>query len=447
MPWRIVATDSFLALVCGREIATHGLPHTDALAVVSAGRTWTDQQWLGQLSIWAVGQVGGLRTALAFQALVTAAAYAICARHALSRGASPAATFVCGVAGFGLGAPFFTLRPQMFSLLGFAALLVLLSDDVRSPSKRVFWALPILVLWANLHGAMVLGVGLVMLRVAFDVAAQRVLGGLFLGGLSAVTPFCSPYARELPRYFREIGHLQDPARDLPIMEWNRVTWPDDWPFFAIFGVLAILLAVVHIKRLSRPSVFETLVIVGFGLGAWQASRHLQWFGLAVAAYAPLALDGVPAIREGRVLALVASSARWAGSIGLLVVLVRLCVISTAKVERKYPNGAIGTLAQLADEHPDWHLASSDHFADWALWHVPALRGRLEADVRFELLDDAHARDMSTWLSAKPGWENVYPDARMALVARKEHPLLDRKIVTLPGAHVVWENDIARLVVW
>jgi hypothetical protein len=41
--------DSWLALVAGREIAKHGLPAHDTLAVVTLGRRWVDQQWLGQL--------------------------------------------------------------------------------------------------------------------------------------------------------------------------------------------------------------------------------------------------------------------------------------------------------------------------------------------------------------------------------------------------------------
>ena len=40
----------------------------------------------------------------------------------------------------------------------------LLAADSRKPSPRVYWCLPILVLWANLHGTASLGAMLVALR-------------------------------------------------------------------------------------------------------------------------------------------------------------------------------------------------------------------------------------------------------------------------------------------
>jgi len=448
VPWRLIPTDTFLALVCGREIAQHGLPSVDTLAVVTQGHVWTDQQWLGQLAIYGVDRAGGLRAALLLQALVIVCTFALCARHALLRGASPAATLVCGIAGFGVGAASFTLRPQMFSLLAFAALLVLLSET-KTPSRRVFLTLPILVVWANVHGAVVLGAMLVALRGMFEVAAHKTLRGLALAALAACTPFCTPYARGLPRYFHDIGRLQDPARDLPILEWNRVAWPGDWPFFAIFAVMLGLFIVVHLTtagKVHRPPLFETLVVALTALGSWQATRHLQWFGLALAAYAPLALDAVPAIREGRVLGLVSSAMRVLGPLALVVALVRLLVMKEDDLERSYPRGVLPMLERETSEHADWHLASSDHFADWALWNVPALRGRIEADVRFELLDDDQARAMMRFLFARRGWESVYPDAAMVLVSRKSHEDLDRKLEAMPGMHMLWESPVGHLFV-
>jgi hypothetical protein len=182
------------------------------------------------------------------------------------------------------------------------------------------------------------------------------------------------------------------------------------------------------------------------LGSWQATRHLQWFGLALAAYAPLALDAVPAIREGRVLGLVSSAMRALGPLALVIALVRLVVMKDDDLERSYPRGVLPLLERETSEHADWHLASSDHFADWALWNVPALRGRIEADVRFELLDDDQARAMMRFLFARRGWEQVYPEAAMVLVSRKSHEDLDRKLEAMPGMHMLWESPVGHLFV-
>src|SRR3954453_6559124 len=43
------STDAWLALLGGRVIMRTGLPHHETLTVLSQGREWIDQQWLGPL--------------------------------------------------------------------------------------------------------------------------------------------------------------------------------------------------------------------------------------------------------------------------------------------------------------------------------------------------------------------------------------------------------------
>src|SRR5689334_19387381 len=55
----LVTQDTWLSLVSGREIAGHGLPHVDALAVLTSGRTWVDQQWLSHVALYGAWRGGG----------------------------------------------------------------------------------------------------------------------------------------------------------------------------------------------------------------------------------------------------------------------------------------------------------------------------------------------------------------------------------------------------
>ena len=442
-----MATDTYLALMAGREVVTHGIPRTDTLCLVSAGHVWTDEQWLAQAAMWVVDRIAGLDGVVLLQALVTSTAFGLCAWWASKRGATAAAVLIASGVGFALGAPFFTPRPQMFSLLGFAALLLLLSSpqpDTTTMPRRYWWSLPILVLWANLHGVVVIGAAFVGLRAVVELIRRRVLA-IPLGLLAAATPFCTPYARSLPRYFHDIGALQSPDRRLPILEWSPVQWPGDIPFFAIFGVVAILLVVAHVKKLSRPPLFETLVLAATGLGAWQAERHLQWFGLALAAYGSALFDSLPPVREGQVLQRVTRLLTQIAPVALVVLTARLLLMSDDRLEKQYPSHVLPVLDKIAHEHPDWHIAADDRFADWVLWHVPALVGRVEYDVRFELLDTVQAREMGRFLYPESDWPRIYPDAKLVFVAREPHPKLDETAVAQPGARTIWENDIGRLV--
>src|SRR5579872_7372940 len=49
-----ITPDSWYALLSGHVVATSGLPGRDHLAVMTAGRAWVDQQWLGQLALYAL---------------------------------------------------------------------------------------------------------------------------------------------------------------------------------------------------------------------------------------------------------------------------------------------------------------------------------------------------------------------------------------------------------
>src|SRR5436190_18939531 len=73
-----IVPDTWLALVDGRWIAAHGIPHADHLTVWTAGVHWVDQQWLGQLTFYELARAGGIKVcvaaALALDALALAGA-------------------------------------------------------------------------------------------------------------------------------------------------------------------------------------------------------------------------------------------------------------------------------------------------------------------------------------------------------------------------------------
>src|SRR5687767_3741554 len=61
---KLLAPDTWLALVSGREIVESGLPRNDSLTTWAAGAEWIDQPWLGQLVLYGAHAAGGMRLAL-----------------------------------------------------------------------------------------------------------------------------------------------------------------------------------------------------------------------------------------------------------------------------------------------------------------------------------------------------------------------------------------------
>ena len=123
-----------------------------------------------------------------------------------------------------LAAPFaWTIRAQVFALPLFVGLVWLLASETRRPSRRVYLALPILVVWANLHGSVALGAMLTMLyagdRARLDPRAARSdeMRSLFV--LAPLAVLATPYGPvDTARYYRLL--LVDPPFADRVTEWQ-----------------------------------------------------------------------------------------------------------------------------------------------------------------------------------------------------------------------------------
>ena len=183
MPGELLS-DSWLAILGGREIVQHGLPHHDSLAIWTHGHRWVDQQWLGQLFFYGLFALGGVKLALVGHVTAASTAFVLALVAARWRGGSTRA--VCWLA---LPSIFLLIwgswnaRAQSLALVLFLTLLWLLVADARKPSRRVFLFVPLLVVWANVHGTAITGALLVVLLLPKQ--GIRMKPQTFLLGLSA----------------------------------------------------------------------------------------------------------------------------------------------------------------------------------------------------------------------------------------------------------------------
>jgi hypothetical protein len=188
-------------------VEQRAVPRVDVLAWPTAGGPWLDQNWGAQVLLYAIWRVGGFPLGAVSSALRTVAAWGLVAAACRRRTASLRLIAGAVLAGYLASAPAFSARPQMFSVLLFAVELHLL--EVARTRPRIALATPFLMpLWANLHGAFVVGLGLVAIEAA--AAAWRRTGGAWSAcsswersarsGCSPIRgePGCSPTRRCCP---------------------------------------------------------------------------------------------------------------------------------------------------------------------------------------------------------------------------------------------------------
>ena len=174
-----LAQDSYLALVAGRIIAAHGIPHHDYLTIMAHGVRWTDQQWLAQLVMYGLVWLGGLQLLSASYVLLTGCAFALAlaaARRLGGRDLHVLAMLPLGT--FFYLATAISIRTQGFAYPLFVAVVWLLAAETRHPARRrAYLVFPMLVLWANLHGSVTLGVGIAMVYGACVLAGGYASNG------------------------------------------------------------------------------------------------------------------------------------------------------------------------------------------------------------------------------------------------------------------------------
>ena len=123
--------------------------------------------------MYGVYSLGGFALLSIATCAFVVAAFSIAAAAARSLGAGARAIWVMFLPVL-VAAPWaWSIRAQMLALPLYTGLLWLLASEARRPTRRVWLAFPLLVVWANVHGSVALGALLVMLLGAYELVRSR----------------------------------------------------------------------------------------------------------------------------------------------------------------------------------------------------------------------------------------------------------------------------------
>jgi len=438
--------DGWLTLVAGRQIVRNGLPEHDTLTAWAGGARWVDQQWLAQLAYYGLYAAGALRLVLLVNTLLIAAALAGGIAVARWTGASPHRAAGVAALCLPLMALQWQLRSQTIAYPLFVALLWLLVADGRSPSRRVFLALPLLALWANVHGSVVLAAGLVSAWGALGVArALRGRGGLVRSLLLVLAPglciFASPYGFGLAYYYRRT--LFNSALSTYVAEWRPI--PAELRYVPFFAVAAASLWLLGRSR--GLTAFERVAVLAVAAWSWKSLRGVPWFGLTVTALLPRATDeawpsGRTAARLSR-LSLPLAAAAAAAALAALTV---AAATPLSWLRSDWPEPGAAAVAAAARRDPSLKIYATLRYADWLLWTRPELAGRIAIDARLELLSGRRLRDFFDAANRIGEWRSVVAPYRLLVLdAARERDLARALLADRSTRRLYDDGSIAVLV--
>jgi hypothetical protein len=317
-----IAVDLHYHIKAGQlMVAEHALPRTDMLAWTTAGRPWLDQNWGAQLVLYGIWRLGGFPLLTVVNAALAVATWGLVAAACRRRTANLRLIAGAVLTGYVAAAAAFTVRPQMFSLLLFAAQLYLL--ELARTRSRVALAIPLLMpLWANLHGAFIVGIGLLVIEVA-AAAWRRDRAGvaryLLVTGASIVGLLVNPWGARVLGY--AVSLPTNRAITGVISEWGPTNVRHLNGILAMAAMGVLVVALVRAPAPGRvPEQLLRMALLG-ALAIW-AARGVAWFGMAL----PVALCALARQRPPRP----ASEDRGSPVVsGLMLVMLAVALVAAA----------------------------------------------------------------------------------------------------------------------
>ena len=295
----LIDPDLYWHIATGRKIWEGGsFPQVDEFSHTFRGHPWIARDWLGDLSFFGAYSLLGLRGVVMITGGAIALAYALLF---LMLARTMRLTVAIGVAvlALALSVSHLHARTQIFGdalIVVWVAALVRAVDAKTSPSLML---LPVMTLWANVHGSFVAGLALTVALAAEAVfespSGERLLvarrWAVFL--VAAVGSACiTPYgARAFLIAFQVIG-----ANEIKpyVGEWRAVSF-ETVPI-EVFGVLAfVFLALLNGAKIRFCRLTILLLIAAYML---TAGRFVFLFNII----APLLL-ATPLTRQFRFLRL------------------------------------------------------------------------------------------------------------------------------------------------
>jgi hypothetical protein len=245
----------WLAAIGHTIFQTHAVPHSIPYASAPA-LSWHDAPALGQLVFHALEALLGDRGLILAQVVAVAIALSAVAfdlgRAGAREGAGAGVLAACVVA---VPASFFVARAELFSLALFPVLVLLLREEHRRISRRIWLVIPLLVLWANLHGGALLGFLVLAAYLVFERAPRDPLGAWFVFLASAAALVATPSLLETVDYYSGVLHGEAAAGHYGL--WARLSFSD--PLDVVLVAIAVPLVVAALRR--RPGAWQVVVLL------------------------------------------------------------------------------------------------------------------------------------------------------------------------------------------
>lgn len=291
----IVDIDLFHEMALYRLMESEGrMPTTDDFAYTPTIEPVVHHEWAtGAVLYLATVSAGwGATGLIAIKYLLTFGVCVGCFVYASRHGATQATIAVLAPVALNVGGwmAFTNIRAQLFTLFFLVLMFFLLDQDRKGKRWWIAAWIPLFVLWANMHGGVVSGMGILgvycIARVieswlatrSVKLTCRNVAHLVVVGVATILLLYVNPYGTDYAPYLVRAVRMERPS----IIEW----WPIYRVKLPIFYSISILIAAYGIWYRGKQNIFETMAICLTAYLAFKHYRHGSLYAVTWACFVP-----------------------------------------------------------------------------------------------------------------------------------------------------------------
>ncbi len=441
--------DFWWHITAGREILTTGkIPTTDVFSFTEAGQPYPSYQmyWLMESFLYEVYRLGGPALVIFIHSVMITAAYVLIfwISKRSARSWRIAAFSVLFAAALGLND--WNVRPQGITFLLASLFLLVIFEYDKNPRWYGLVVFPLgMLIWVNSHGTFIIGLLLVGIwwgQRIWEVIQHRLNGERIFQKKLIVIPGivfgCTVLACLInPRGIGILNYLKTLTSNSVVQ--NLVTEWAPPSFDTLMGAVFLcgLLGIAAMLALSpkRPTFFQIISFLVFGVLGLKTSRGIVWFGLVMA---PIVGEHISAIIN-HIKKAESQSAHQEGSrivnilFTILITFMGVISLPWFKSVLPFPPAKAGLISaetpiqatqMLLDLKPPGQLFNAMSFGSYLIWAAyPDYH--VFVDSRIELFSEKVWLDYLNISNANGDWEAQLKDygVNTLLLSPTEQPAL------------------------
>jgi len=274
--------DTYSHIALGRwMLEHHAVPTTDPFSATLRGTHWVAFEWLSQIAFAIAHRLGGWIGVVALAAAALATALGLLARFLL-REWQPNAVLIALLAAILLTAPHILARPHILALPVMVAWIATLIRAVDTRSPPPWLLLPLMTLWANLHGSFTFGLAMIA-PIACDALwhaphSQRSSAArqwIFFAVLALGAACLNPYGPEMILVTFRTAALG--AALTTVTEWR----PQDFAHLGVFEMIMLGTFGFALYRGATLPLLRIVMVLGVLHLSLSQVRHADLLGMLV----------------------------------------------------------------------------------------------------------------------------------------------------------------------